>query len=572
MIPRVWRLLAGYIAAPRRTLAALAILAAGAGLVEAGILVIVVNVAAALARDEATESIELPVIGASASVATLIVMAMIATAVLLVLHTAVTRLNARVSSAVLQGTRRRAIVAFFEAPYSVQALSREGALQESISTLSVQSSNLCNAVVSWLTSLLNLLALAAVAMFVDPLAMVALIVLGMLLFAVRSPLARLTVRSADHFVKANSHYSESVSNSASMAMEVDLFGVRTPVETDLIEAGEQVAEAHRRTRAFGLFGAAVYRDVALFVLVVAVGAIYWAESSTGRLSDLGTVVLLFVRGLSYATLLQNASQSINENGPYLTSLDARLATLEDPTEHVGDTLIRPPIAVELADVSYTYGTRTPALQDVSLRVEPGEAIGIVGPSGGGKTTLLHVLVRLRRPSAGAVLVNGIRYEDISSESWSAQVALVPQEPRLMEASIADNIRFMRAAVTRADIETAADLAHVGDEIRALPDGFDTMLGPRGSGLSGGQRQRVAIARALAGRPQLLALDEPASALDSMSEERLNGAVADLRGAVTLLVVTHRPRILDACDRVLSVRDGRTSESFANHEHLHRDRG
>jgi hypothetical protein len=115
MIPRVWRLLAGYIAAPRQTLAALAILAAVAGLVEAGILVIVVNVAAALARDDATEPIEVPVIGASALVGTLIVMAMVGTVVLLLLHTAITRLNARLSSGVLQGTRRRVIVAFFEA-------------------------------------------------------------------------------------------------------------------------------------------------------------------------------------------------------------------------------------------------------------------------------------------------------------------------------------------------------------------------------------------------------------------------------------------------------------------------
>ena len=126
----------------------------------------------------------------------------------------------------------------------------------------------------------------------------------------------------------------------------------------------------------------------------------------------------------------------------------------------------------------------------------------------------------------------------------------------MEASVADNIAFLRPGIDRADVEAAADAAHVGAEIRALPDGFDTVLGPRGSGLSGGQKQRIAFARALAGLPRLLVLDEPTSALDGESERRIQETIDELKGRVTMVIVAHRRSTLDVCDRVISMRGGR----------------
>jgi ATP-binding cassette, subfamily B, bacterial len=151
------------------------------------------------------------------------------------------------------------------------------------------------------------------------------------------------------------------------------------------------------------------------------------------------------------------------------------------------------------------------------------------------------------------------YKEIACSCWARQVALVPQEPRLMEATVEENIRFHRPELSLSDIESAADAASIADEIRSLPNGFQTMLGPRGGGLSGGQKQRVAIARALVGAPQLLVLDEPTSALDSVSEERLQDTIEKLKGTIAMVIVAHRLSTLDACDRLIRMTGGELTE-------------
>jgi ABC-type multidrug transport system fused ATPase/permease subunit len=155
-----------------------------------------------------------------------------------------------------------------------------------------------------------------------------------------------------------------------------------------------------------------------------------------------------------------------------------------------------------------------------------------------------------------VTVSGILYEEIEPASWHRLVTLVPQEPKLFQGSVADNIAFLRPGIAREQVEHAAALAHVLDDIRALPSGFDTELGPRGVGLSGGQKQRIAIARALVGEPQLLVLDEPTSALDVRSEQLLQQTIQNLKGRVTLVIVAHRLTTLACCDRVIAMANGR----------------
>ncbi len=146
-------------------------------------------------------------------------------------------------------------------------------------------------------------------------------------------------------------------------------------------------------------------------------------------------------------------------------------------------------------------------------------------------------------------------DEVSLEAWYDQFVFVPQDNRLLLASVADNIRFYRPGVDRDRVVQAAELAHLRDEIEQLPEGFDTVIGPGGHDLSGGQKQRLGLARALVGEPTVLVLDEPTSALDMRSEQLVQQTLQDLRGKVSLFIVAHRLSTLSICDHVLVLRDG-----------------
>jgi ABC-type multidrug transport system fused ATPase/permease subunit len=195
------------------------------------------------------------------------------------------------------------------------------------------------------------------------------------------------------------------------------------------------------------------------------------------------------------------------------------------------------------------------LSDISFAVTSGEAVGIVGPSGAGKSTLVSIILQLRVADEGGYFVNGMPAADFAPTDWHKLVAYVPQEPRLLHASVEDNIRYFRK-LDRAEIEQAARLARIHDDIMSWPRGYDTIIGPRADAVSGGQQQRVCIARALAARPGVLVLDEPTSALDPRSESLLQESLVALKGETTLFIVAHRMTTLDVCDRVMVIVDGR----------------
>jgi ABC-type multidrug transport system fused ATPase/permease subunit len=199
------------------------------------------------------------------------------------------------------------------------------------------------------------------------------------------------------------------------------------------------------------------------------------------------------------------------------------------------------------------------LVDVDLELRAGEMLGVVGASGSGKSTLSALLLRLRAPTAGTILAGDVDLADVAPAAWARLAAYVPQDSRLIRASVADNIRFFRAGFGDHDVRAAARAAHLEDEILALPDGYATDIGPGARDLSGGQRQRLAIARALLQHPSLLVLDEPTSALDAHSEQLIGRTLAELKGATTIVLIAHRPATLELCDRIVEVAGGRVRE-------------
>jgi ATP-binding cassette, subfamily B, bacterial len=217
--------------------------------------------------------------------------------------------------------------------------------------------------------------------------------------------------------------------------------------------------------------------------------------------------------------------------------------------------------VTFDDVRFSYPTRksVSALNGVSFHVRQGEKVAIVGPSGAGKSTIFHLLLRFYDPAAGTIALDGVRLSDLDPNNLRKNIALVPQDSVMFAASVRDNISFGRPEASDAEVARAADLAHAGGFIAALPEGFDTPAGERGITLSGGQRQRIAIARAILRDAPLLLLDEATSSLDAESETQVAAALTDLMRTRTTIVIAHRLATVLSCDRILVMDAGRIVE-------------
>ena len=209
-------------------------------------------------------------------------------------------------------------------------------------------------------------------------------------------------------------------------------------------------------------------------------------------------------------------------------------------------------------VTFRYPARpdTSALDGITLHVQPGETVALVGPSGAGKTTILQLLLRFYDPQQGSVHLDGIDLRDLSRTNFRQSLSLVPQDPVIFATSARDNIRFGRPDATDAEVESAARAAAAHDFVTALPQGYDTYLGERGVMLSGGQKQRIAIARAILRDAPVLLLDEATSALDAESERLVQSAVETLALGRTTLVVAHRLATVKRADRIVVFDQGR----------------
>ena len=212
--------------------------------------------------------------------------------------------------------------------------------------------------------------------------------------------------------------------------------------------------------------------------------------------------------------------------------------------------------LRLDDVSFEYKDGLPVLFGIDGTIDPGEVVGLIGPSGSGKSTLVQLLLGLREPTSGTVLASDRDIRSLSKTEWARKVTFVPQQAHLVAGSVADNIRFYRDGITQEQIEHAARLANLHDDVQQWPEGYDRQVGEQGSHLSGGQQQRLIIARALVEEPDVFILDEPTSSLDVRSEQLIRTTLDNLRHRMTIVIIAHRLSTLDICDRIMVLIDGK----------------
>ncbi|SJZ41802.1 ATP-binding cassette, subfamily B [Enhydrobacter aerosaccus] len=310
---------------------------------------------------------------------------------------------------------------------------------------------------------------------------------------------------------------------------------------------------------------AIMTTLVIFIVFAAVGFLLWIgglDVLAGRITagDLSAFVF-------YAVLVASSGGAISETigdlqrasgaAERLSELRAEQPViLESPTPKTLQQPVKGTVAFE--QVSFRYPTRPDALalERFDLSVASGETVAIVGPSGAGKTTVFNLLLRFYDPEAGTIRLDGVDIRDLRLADLRRQFAIVPQEPMLFTATVADNIRYGRPEASDAEVRAAAQAASALGFVEALPQGFATHLGARGVRLSGGQRQRIAIARALLCDPAVLLLDEATSALDAESELAVQQALDALMHKRTTLVIAHRLATVQKADRIAVVDAGR----------------
>ena len=276
-----------------------------------------------------------------------------------------------------------------------------------------------------------------------------------------------------------------------------------------------------------------------------------------------TALLMLIDPISHITTNFNEFQQGQASLRRLRAIEA------EPVEAPDRSDARPLGAVRgelrLEGVSFGYDPARPVVEDLQLRVQPGQVVALVGPSGAGKSTLFALLLRFHQPQRGRILLDGQDLAAVRARELRQAMAMVPQQSRVFSGTVAETIAFGRPA-SRAQIEQAAGLANAAGFIEALPHGYDSRIEERGSNFSGGQLQRLAIARAVLGNPAVLLLDEATSALDAEAEEAVQRGLQQAMAGRTVLVIAHRLSTVQEADRILVLERGRIVEQ-GTHQQL-----
>ena len=349
--------------------------------------------------------------------------------------------------------------------------------------------------------------------------------------------------------------------------------VREPFEMD--RYGTDLADVVRSGSRLALWRAG-FGGVMGFVGFTAIAGLLWYTGHQvidGTLA-IGTLTGFLLYGLTIGASLATLASLYGQfrEGSGAVSRVFEILDMEPAIKDAPDAVPLGPVTgrVTLDHVTFGYREDRDVLRSVSLEIEPGEVLAVVGPSGSGKTTLVGLLPRLWDVRAGSIAIDGHDVRDVTLGSLRSQIGLVPQEATLFGGTIRDNIRYGRLDATDDEIREAARAANADDFVIALPDGYDTVVGDRGSRLSGGQRQRIAIARAILKDPPILLLDEATSSLDNESERLVQEALDHLMVGRTTVVVAHRLSTIRSAVRIAVLDDGWLVEVGSHDELLARD--
>jgi len=555
-----------------RRFATMSLIAVLSALAEAVSLALIAQIAATLVKTKATKHVRLTLVHIHAPTQTLILIALaIAVARIPLLQLPATILPARISSDISARLRTRMFDAFSRASWEVQSRDREGQLQETMTNQAANATQSVTNLMGLVNSTLTFTVLLASAFALNLFAAVIVLAVAITMFALMRPLRGLSFRKARAWSVAQVAYATGIAEAIRVAQESKVFGAGAAQRSHMSRRVERARRLLFQTQLLSRLGSNLSESVIYLLLVGALFALHL--DGNRHVGSLGAVVLILVRASSSGQSIQSSYQGLIQSMPFVERVQEAERRYRGSAPVFGGVGLSGVRSLVFEGVGYEYVVGRPVLSGVSFGVDGGEVVGVIGPSGAGKSTLVQLLLRLREPVEGRYLVNGVLAREIAEGDWHRRVAYVPQEPRLLHASVAANIRFFRDVDDEA-VERAARLARIHDDVVGWVDGYETVVGPRADAVSGGQQQRICLARALVARPELLVLDEPTSALDPTSEALIQESLTSLREELTMFIVAHRMSTLNICDRVMIVLDGKlagfdTIDSLSRHNEYYR---
>ena len=444
-------------------------------------------------------------------------------------------------------------VSYFEKRHLGDVVSRFGAVNAIQKTL---SSTFVEAMIDGAMAAATFAMMVVYSPSLAALAVAAVVAYGCLRAAFYDPLRRATEENIVHTARQQSHFLETVRG----VQSIKLFG----------------REAERRSRWLNLVVDAMNQDLATQKLGLAFrsanGLVFGIERvAIVWLGCLAVLDSAFSVGMLFAFMSYKDQFSARVAGLVDKAIELRMLGLQG--ERLADIVLAAPepespaiaaddleASLEVRAVSFRYSDTEPlVLLNCSFSVAPGECVAIVGASGGGKTTLVKLMLGLLAPTDGKVLAGGMDIQKLGIDRYRKLVGTVMQDDQLFAGSIADNVSFFDPAADPAAIERCARMASVHDDIAAMPMGYNTLIGDMGAALSGGQKQRILLARALYKQPRILFLDEATSALDVQKERAVNEAVRGLR--LTRIIIAHRPETIASAERVIVLQAGRVAQDL-----------
>ena len=448
---------------------------------------------------------------------------------------------------------------YLRANYVTQDAFGAGELQQIVMGFPGSATSLVQGIAMSTSSGLTMLAMLSAALFSDVAATLGLLVVAVGSTVVLAPFRQRIKRLSTAGVEKQVGLAEALKDLSNTRLEISAFGVRRAFVARMSNLILEDARIGRRATLLKQLVTPLFTTLAYLAVIAALVVVYSADSSD--LWSVGPVILIVIRTIQYAMNVQHGFVVWAEVQPFLERLSTTDRVLRESELPPGDVSLSQVEMLSAQSVAFRYpeaaGGR--GVNNITFSVEQGERIGLIGPSGGGKSTVLKLLANLLMPSKGKIEVGTCDIAKVRPEVWGALVGYVPQTAGLLSASVRENVLFCRQGFSDEEIWAACEAADFASVVRLLPDGLDTELGPKGTLLSGGQLQRLAIARALLTGPSLLLLDEPTSALDADSEAEVTEAIRHLPTACTVLIASHRKTILQDCTRVLLVDQGTVRE-------------